>query len=256
MSEEQFNSDFVTIILAAGLGKRMRSDLPKVLHLLAGRPLVHYVIDTAKSVGSRRTILVVGHKRELVIESTARKGVEWVIQAKQLGTGDAVKACLPTLGDYAGDVLILSGDVPLLSARSIHLALALHRARAAAVTVFTFKPPDTRGYGRILRGDDGMIERIIEEKDIADDAERGITEVNAGIYLFNMDDLRRSVQMLSNENAAGEYYLTDTIALLRSWTRPAAAYLVADPLEVAGVNDADQLAELEAEYLRRSPENA
>jgi len=150
---------FATIILAAGLGKRMNSDLPKVLHPLAGRPMVHYVIDLARKVGSDKTILVIGHKRELVIEATSGLNVEYAVQERQLGTGDAVNSCRERLKDYTGPTLILSGDVPLMRPDTIREAYKLHRDSGAAVTVFTFIPASPAGYGRIVRSADGGLGR-------------------------------------------------------------------------------------------------
>lgn len=246
------SNSFATIILAAGRGKRMQSDRPKVLHRLAGRPLVHYVIEQARSVGSRQIILVIGHKRELVIEASAGMGVEYAVQEKQLGTGDAVQACRGALREFGGDVLILSGDVPLLRAATIQAASDLHRQRDAAATVFTFIPLAAAGYGRIIRGDEGELLRIVEHKD-ATTEERKTLEVNAGIYFFKALEMFRALDEIGNDNAAGEFYLTDTIAVLACWGRRLAAFLVADPMEVEGVNNPEQLLTLEREWLRRQP---
>ena len=171
---------FATIILAAGLGKRMNSDLPKVLHQFAGKPLVHHVIAQARSVGSGRIVLIIGHRRELVIEATAGLGVEYAIQERQLGTGDAVRACKAHLGAFQGNVLVLSGDVPMLKTRSIQQAHDLHVSSEAAATVFTFIPASSEGYGRILRTKEGDLVGIVEHKD-ATPEQRLIGEVNSSI---------------------------------------------------------------------------
>lgn len=241
---------FATIILAAGLGKRMKSDLPKVLHQFAGRPLVHHVIDQAKSVGSDKIVLVIGHKKELVIEATNEMGVEYAVQNQQLGTGDAVQACKPYLQNFRGDVLILSGDVPLLKASSIIEAYNLHRSRKAAATVFSFVPPNPEGYGRILRNEAGDLTGIIEHKD-ADAEQRKIGEVNAGIYFFDCAKMFEALINVNNKNAAGEFYLTDTISVIAGWGDKLAGFVVKDPLEVEGVNSPDQLKSLETEWLKR-----
>jgi len=243
-------SRFTTVILAAGLGKRMHSDLPKVLHQIAGKPLVHYVIDLARSVGSQRILLVIGHKRELVIKATVGMAVEYVVQEPQLGTGDAVKYCEPALKDFEGDVLVLSGDVPLMKPATVEAAYALHSQSEALVTVFTFAPDDPSGYGRIVRGEKGELRRIVEHKDTIG-AEKSILEVNAGIYFFESKILFETLQQVTNRNAAGEYYITDVIGILEKQDRPLAAYFVADPIEVAGVNSLAQLKELEQIYLTR-----
>ena len=241
---------FVTIIMAAGKGKRMNDDLPKVLHPLAGRPLVHYVIDLARKVGSERILLVIGHKHELVKESTKHFEVEWVMQEKQLGTGDAIKVCQNTLDDYLGDVLILSGDVPLLKSETIKRAWKHHRVSNSAVTVFTFKPKDPVGYGRIIRGENGELQRIVEQNDAIRDVLL-IEEVNAGIYFFKTDKLFQALSVIRNNNASGEYYLTDTISVLKQWGEPKAVFLVNDPIEVSGVNTQSQLSELEKHFMVR-----
>jgi len=236
--------------MAAGLGKRMKSDLPKVLHKLAGRPLVHHVIEQAKNIGSSRILLIIGHKRELVIEETQNMGVEWIVQEQQLGTGDAIKACESALTGYTGDVLILSGDVPLLRKSTIEQAWELHKRSNAAATDFTFIPDTAKGYGRIVRGEESELLRIVEEKDATTD-ELKINEVNAGIYFFKSESMYRALEEVKNDNAAGEYYLTDTISVLEKWGEPLAAFLVEDPLEVAGVNTIEQLSHLEEEFIAR-----
>ena len=243
---------FVTIIMAAGKGKRMNNSLPKVLHLLAGQPLVRYVIDLARKVGSERIILVVGHRYDLVEAATNEDGVEYVIQKKQLGTGDAVKVCQKSLNGYSGDVLVLSGDVPLMKAETVEAAWKLHRSSNAAVTVFTFKAEEAFGYGRIVRGDKNELLRIVEQND-ASPQELQIKEVNAGIYFFKSDKLFQALSSISNNNASGEYYLTDTISVIKDWGEPEAAFLVEDPLEVAGVNTQEQLSDLENQFIERHP---
>ncbi len=232
------------------MGKRMMSDLPKVLHEFAGRPLVHHVIEQAKSVGSDKTVLVIGHGRDLVIKATEGMGVDYAVQERQLGTGDAVQACKLHLGNYPGDVLILSGDVPMLKSGSIEEAYHLHRSSNSAGTVFTFMPPTPEGYGRILRNSAGDLVGIVEHKD-ATPAQRLIGEVNAGIYFFNTAKMFKALQSIKNDNAAGEFYLTDTISVLAGWGERLAGYLVKDALEVEGVNSPDQLRMLETEWLRR-----
>lgn len=241
---------FVTIIMAGGQGKRMKSDLPKVLHRLNDRPLAYFVIDLAREVGSERILLVIGYKREMVREATLNMDVEWVVQEEQLGTGDAIKSCREALKGYKGDLLILSGDVPLLRPATIDSAFELHKKSSAAVTVFTFKPDNPTGYGRIIRGTKDELLRIVEEKD-ASDNERRIDEVNAGIYFFKSELLFPTLEEITNDNASGEYYLPDTVSLLGKRREPLAAFLVKDPVEVAGVNTAEQLLRLERELSER-----
>ncbi len=241
---------FSTIILAAGLGKRMHSDLPKVLHKLNGKPLVQYVIELARQVGSQRIILVVGYKRGMVIEATEGMGVEYVVQEPQLGTGDAVRYCEPLLKDYNGDVLVLSGDVPLMKLSTVKSAYDWHLKSRAVATDFTFEPDDPSGYGRVVRGPKGELLRIVEHKDLKGE-EVLIREVNAGIYFFKAKILFENLKSLSNNNAAGEYYITDIFNILSEQGLPLAAYFVSDPVEVAGVNSPEQLRELEQIYIKR-----
>ncbi len=241
------NSSFVTIIMAAGKGKRMESDLPKVLHCLGGRPLVHHVIDLARDVGSNRIILIIGYKQEMVRDVTQHLDVELVVQRQQLGTGDAVKSCEHVLEGFSGDVLVLSGDVPLMRPSTVRNARMLHEQSNAAATVFTFKPDDPAGYGRIVRGDNDRLLRIIEQKD-ANPEEMKIDEVNAGIYFFKKDLMYRALEEVNNENASGEFYLTDTISVLAGWGERLTPFLVDDPVEVAGVNTLQQLSHMEKEF--------
>lgn len=241
---------FTTLILAAGMGKRMESDLPKVLHQLDNKALVEYVIDLARGVGSDRIILIIGHKRELVQEQTRLLDVEYAVQAEQNGTGHAVSMCKDMLKDYDGDVLVLSGDVPLLTEQSVREALEVHQETDAAATVFTFAPEDPFGYGRIIRGETGEVLGIVEQKD-ATDQQKAIGEVNGGIYFFKSAPLWEALSKVSNKNASGEYYITDTVGLMRAEKHRVSAYLVKDPMEMSGVNSKPQLAELEKYFLER-----
>jgi bifunctional UDP-N-acetylglucosamine pyrophosphorylase/glucosamine-1-phosphate N-acetyltransferase len=177
-------------------------------------------------------------------------GVEYAIQQEQRGTGDAVQACKTLLREYSGNVLILSGDVPLLSAGTIQAAYRCHLDSQAVATVFTFIPPTPKGYGRIVRGDHGELIGIVEEKE-ATEEQKAIREVNAGIYFFDCRSMFKALEEVTNDNATGEFYLTDTISILQWWKAKLAAFLVTDPLEVEGVNNPDQLKMLENEWLKR-----
>ena len=243
------SNNFITLIMAAGMGKRMKSDLPKVLHQLADKPLVKHVIDLAESVGSNRVLLIVGHKRELVKEQIGTVGVEYVTQEQQRGTADAVESCREAVGAFDGDLLVLSGDVPLMKAETVEEALNLHRNSSSSATVFTFKPEDPKGYGRVIRNEKGELDRIVEHKD-ANETELSVGEVNAGIYFFRSQDLFNALREVSDDNASGEFYITDTIGVMRSENKRISPYLVKDELEVAGVNNPDQLKELEDYFLK------
>jgi bifunctional UDP-N-acetylglucosamine pyrophosphorylase/glucosamine-1-phosphate N-acetyltransferase len=228
------------IVLAAGQGKRMRSDLPKVLHALAGRPLLGHVIDTANQLAPRRIFVVHGHGADQVRAAfEGAKGVEWVLQGEQLGTGHAVQQAVSRLAPDA-DALILYGDVPLVRSETLRRLLDASRE---GVAVLTAELPDPSGYGRIVR-DGGRVARIVEQKD-ATEAERAIREVNAGFFALSARRLAGWLSRLKNDNAQKEYYLTDIVGLAVAEGVPVTAIKVEDQWEVAGVNSKQELATLE-----------
>jgi UDP-N-acetylglucosamine diphosphorylase/glucosamine-1-phosphate N-acetyltransferase len=236
----------VAVLLAAGQGTRMRSDLAKVLHPFAGEPLVLHPLRAASRFGVERSILVIGHQAQAVRELVERHHprVEYVVQTEQLGTGHAVLCALPVLGDdFEGGVLILSGDVPLLSATTLATLARACESSSAGIALASFRPEDPTGYGRIVRDESGRVAAIREQKD-ASAAERAIGECNAGVYCVLAEHLRRELPTLGSSNAAGEIYLTDLIAVRARAGEVAVVEVDAD--EVAGVNTPEQLAELEA----------
>jgi bifunctional UDP-N-acetylglucosamine pyrophosphorylase/glucosamine-1-phosphate N-acetyltransferase len=241
------HADVAALVLAAGMGKRMNSDLAKVLHPMAGQPLLAHVLATLDGLGVGRKVVVIGHQRERVQAAFAeRDDLEWAIQAEQRGTGHACMMAEPALGEFAGTLLVVCGDTPLLTVRTLDDLLRGHQASGAAVTVLSMRLPDPAGYGRIVRTSDGEgIERIVEQKD-ASPAELAIDEVNSGIYAFSYPDLEDVLPSLSAANAQGEYYLTDTVALLRARGRRAAVVCARDHRELLGINTVEQLAEAEA----------
>ena len=229
------------IVLAAGLGKRMRSDLPKVLHLLAGKPLLGHVLDTARVLGPRRIFVVHGHGAEKVRAAFADDAsIEWVLQAEQLGTGHAVLQAAPHLAPDA-NVLILSGDAPLVRAETLK---RLIEASRNGVAVLTAELPDAGGYGRIVRDTAGRVARIVEAKD-ATQSERALREFNAGFYVLGAKHLSGWLARLKNDNAQKEYYLTDIVTLAVSDGVPVTAVKTDDPREVEGINSKRELAALE-----------
>jgi bifunctional UDP-N-acetylglucosamine pyrophosphorylase / glucosamine-1-phosphate N-acetyltransferase len=237
------------IVLAAGQGKRMRSDLPKVLHPLAGRPLLAHVLDTARALSPRKTIVVHGHGAERVRSAFNDAGLEWVLQAEQLGTGHAVQQAMPQIGSDA-NVVILYGDVPLVRAESLR---RLIDAAGDGVAVMTTELDDPSGYGRIVRNAAGRVERIIEHKD-ASLAERAIREINAGFMALSAKRLGAWLKKIGNRNAQGEYYLTDVVTLAVSEGVAVHGVKVDDANEVAGVNSKRELAALERAYQSRQAE--
>jgi bifunctional UDP-N-acetylglucosamine pyrophosphorylase / glucosamine-1-phosphate N-acetyltransferase len=242
--------DVAALVLAAGMGKRMNSDLAKVLHPMAGRPLLAHVLDTLDGLGVGRKVVVIGHQRDRVREAFAgRDDLEWAVQAEQRGTGHACMMAEPALGDFAGTLLVVCGDTPLLTVKTLDELLVGHAASGASVTVLSMRLPDPKGYGRIVRTADGAgIERIVEEKD-ATPAERELDEVNSGIYAFSYPALTGVLSSLTATNSQGEYYLTDTVSLLRERGRRAAVVCAADHRELLGINTVDQLAEAEGVWL-------
>jgi bifunctional UDP-N-acetylglucosamine pyrophosphorylase/glucosamine-1-phosphate N-acetyltransferase len=249
-----------TIILAAGEGTRMRSRTPKVLHRLAGRTLVEHAVRAAAGLAPTRTAVVVGHGRDAVAEHLAHveksidTAVTVAVQDEQLGTGHAVRCALDVLGELAGTVLVTYGDVPLLDTVTLSALLAEHATARNAVTVLTADVPDPHGYGRIVRDEDGTVAAIVEQKDTTPE-QSAITEINSGVYAFDAAVLADALGRLSTENAQGEQYLTDVLAIARGDGHRCGSWTCADPWLVEGVNDRVQLAALGAELNRRLTEH-
>ncbi|TDV45437.1 bifunctional UDP-N-acetylglucosamine diphosphorylase/glucosamine-1-phosphate N-acetyltransferase GlmU [Actinophytocola oryzae] len=249
-----------TIILAAGEGTRMRSRTPKVLHRLAGRSLVEHAVRAAAGVGPVRMAVVVGHGRDAVTEhlNEVGKGIDTTItiavQDEQHGTGHAASCALEALpGDLAGTVLVTYGDVPLLDTVTLSALLAEHATEGNGVTVLTAEVPNPRGYGRIVRDKDGTVAAIVEEKD-ATPEQAAITEINSGVYAFDAHVLANALAQLSTDNAQGEQYLTDVLAIARGDGYRCGSWTCTDPWLVEGVNDRVQLAAIGAELNRRLTE--
>jgi bifunctional UDP-N-acetylglucosamine pyrophosphorylase/glucosamine-1-phosphate N-acetyltransferase len=231
------------VILAAGQGKRMRSSLPKILHPLAGRPLLSHVLDTARALAPRRIIVVHGNGAEQVRTAFADAQVEWALQAEQLGTGHAVQQALPSISPDA-DVLILYADVPLVRSDTLKRLLDAGRDGLA---VMTAELADPTGYGRIVRQASGNVARIVEQRD-ASASELALREVNAGFMAMSARRLAGWLGKLTNRNAQREYYLTDVVSLAVGEGVPVRAVKVDDAWEVAGVNSKRELAALERQY--------
>jgi bifunctional UDP-N-acetylglucosamine pyrophosphorylase/glucosamine-1-phosphate N-acetyltransferase len=246
MSADQ-HPDVATLVLAAGQGTRMKSDLAKVLHPMAGRPLLGHVLRALDQLGVGRTLVVIGHQRERVMAEFAGAELEWVTQSEQRGTGHAVMMAAPMLEDFEGTLLVVCGDTPLLRARTLHELLVGHAASGAAVTVLSMRLPDPTGYGRIVRAEGDRISGIVEHRD-ATPEQRQIDEVNSGIYAFHYPSLSAVLGRLSAHNDQGEYYLTDTVSLLLKAGKPTAVVCAGDYRELCGINTPDQLAEAERLY--------
>ena len=245
------------LLLAAGAGTRMRSATPKVLHTLAGRSMLAHAVHAIAKVAPDNLVVVLGRDREYIAPAIADlaadlgRPVDVAVQEQQLGTGHAVKCGLTALpDDFAGVVVVTSGDIPLLDADTVAALIEAHRSEPAAVTVLTTTVPDSTGYGRILRTQDGEVIAIVEESD-ATRQQRAIREINSGVYAFDIDALRAALNELSSDNAQHELYLTDAISILRRHGHVVHAQHIDDSMLVAGVNDRVQLSALGAELNRR-----
>ena len=232
-----------TVILAAGKGTRMKSDLPKVLHIVDDKPMLIHVIGLAKNINSEQIINILGYKKELVIDSIKSEKVEYVIQEPQLGTGHAVQQTEVLLKDFDGDILVLSGDVPLLRKSTIEKMLIIHREADNGATVLTAMFENPHGYGRVIRKSDDTLDYIIEEKD-CNDSQRKIKEINAGIYIFKCNELFPALNKIKNNNKQNEYYLPDALKYISNAGQSIALHITDEPIEISGVNTVEQLREL------------
>ncbi|MEW4467135.1 bifunctional UDP-N-acetylglucosamine diphosphorylase/glucosamine-1-phosphate N-acetyltransferase GlmU [Parasphingorhabdus sp. JC815] len=236
------------IILAAGQGTRMKSEKHKVLHPIAGKPMLHHLLDTVDSIGVERTVIVVGARREQIEASVEGRDVAIAVQEDQLGTGHAVAQAKAALEGFAGDILILYGDVPMVSARTMEdMIFRLNNGTDPRAVVLGFRPDNAGAYGRIIADDQGEIKKMVEFKD-ANDEERSVSLCNSGLMAARATDLFILLDQISNDNAAGEYYLPDIVMLPG---QKSAVIEVDDPAEVAGVNSRAELAAVEGEWQRR-----
>lgn len=233
----------MSIILAAGQGKRMKSKQYKVLHPVCGRPMVGHVLDTVIKANSEKTVVVVGYGAEQV-QAYLGDVAQYVRQDQQLGTGHAVQQAEALLGGEEGTTIVICGDTPLVQASTIDKMLTLHHESGAAATILTADFQDPTGYGRIIRNDEGNVERIVEQKD-CNELEAAVREINTGTYCFDNKKLFKALSKVTNHNAQGEYYLTDVIGLFRQEEEIVKGYCTADHAEAIGVNDRVALAEAE-----------
>jgi len=238
------------ILLAAGQGTRMKSALPKVLHPLAGKALFLHGLATARRLNPELVAIVIGHGANAVREAYAGTDVTWVIQEKQLGTGHAVLCAAPTFKDFDGDIVILSGDVPLIQEKTLREMVKHHRDRGAAATLLTAIFDEPKGYGRIVRNERGAIIAIVEEKD-ATEAQRKVREVNAGVYVASAPFLFAALNGVNNDNQQSEYYLPDIVAIGLGQGKKVETVQVSDGREVLGINSREELAFME-KNLRQS----
>lgn len=203
----------MAIVLAAGQGKRMKSKLYKVLHPVCGKPMVGHVLDTVKRAGVTRNVVVVGHGAEAV-QSYLGASAEYVLQEQQLGTGHAVKQAKDLLGSEKGTTIVICGDTPLVTSETLEGLMQLHESRGAAATVLTAHMDNPAGYGRVIRGEDGSVMKIVEQKD-CNETENAVQEINTGTYCFDNAKLFEALDKVTNNNAQQEYYLTDVVGIFR-----------------------------------------
>lgn len=232
---------FTSVILAAGMGTRMKSKMPKVLHTVCGKPLSKWVIDASKAAGADKVCAVVGHKAETVKEVLGDV-CEFALQAEQKGTGHAVMQAIDVIKNSKGEVVILNGDTPLITAETINKAIEYHKNNDNQATVITAILDDATGYGRIVRDNDGSVLKIVEQKD-ASEEEKKINEVNSGMYVFDAQSLVYALDKITPNNAQGEYYLTDTLEIIKNNSGKVGVMTAEDSDEFLGVNSKLQLAQ-------------
>ncbi|CAI2717862.1 sugar phosphate nucleotidyltransferase [Nitrospina watsonii] len=239
------------IILAAGQGKRMQSDLPKVLHPLAGRPLLVHVLDGVQALAPERILIVVGYQADRVRPVCAGYPVEFVEQTEQLGTGHAVMQAEAALQDFTGDVLILCGDMPLIRPETLRPLLLSHRASQAPCTLLSLKSNEKKDFGRVIRQADGSVGRIVENKD-ASPEEKTVDEYNSGVYCFEKSILFKALKGIGHRNAQQEYYLTDTVSRITEGGQAIQAIQTGDASEIFGINSIEDLNTAEQLFSERA----
>jgi len=243
MSEPSKPPKLAVVILGAGKGTRMKDPaMAKVMYELQGKPMVEFVVDLATRLQADRTLLIVGWQKEAIIEHISKLNpqVEFIDQKEQLGTGHAVQQARAALEGFDGDMLVLSGDVPLLSEKTVRALIGYHRTTEAVATILTAELDEPSGYGRVIRNEDGSVEKIVEQKD-ATKKELLVTEINSGIYMFQKEKLFECLDQLEPNNAQGEYYLTDVFEIFRKKHLRVSAVKAIDAIEVIGINDREQL---------------
>jgi UDP-N-acetylglucosamine diphosphorylase/glucosamine-1-phosphate N-acetyltransferase len=245
--------NIAAVVMAAGKGKRMKSDLPKVLHDVLGRPMIELVLNTLISLNINKIVVIIGYKAEMVKETLHgyNNKVDFVLQAEQLGTGHAVQMAEKALKGFIGDILVVSGDVPFLSAETIRNLIDIHRREMAGATVLSAIPTDATGYGRVVRiSGTHQVDSIVEHKD-ATEEQRKIGEINSGTFCFDSRFLFDALREVKSDNLQKEYYLTDVMEILRRKGLKAAVCLTDNPDEVLGINSIEQKDDLESIFAKK-----
>ena len=236
------NRPLTICILAAGKGNRMKSATPKVLHEINGKPMIHHVLNTAKKLQPEKIIIVVGFKKELVINSTKDFGVSFATQNEQKGTAHAVQQCNIELNNFKGNLLVLSGDVPLITQNTLMTLIKTHNTENSKGSILSTYFNNPFGYGRIVRDENNNFKKIVEHKD-ASEQELNITEINSGTYIFDCETLFKKINLIKNNNSQSEYYLTDIFDYLQN--EDISVVLTKKNQEIYGINTIEQLNELE-----------
>ena len=228
------------LILAAGEGTRMKSDLAKVLHAVAGKTMIRHVLETVKAVSPSRIVIVIGHQADAVRRELEGENVEYVFQERRLGTGHAALMSEGSFDGFAGTIVVLNGDTPLLRPRTLERLVAFHRGESASATVLSAVIDDPPGYGRIVRDEQGRFMRSTEPTD-ANDSVRAIREINSGIFCFESVDLFGALKRVGRRNVQGEYYITDVMEILHGEGKRVAVFTCDQREEVLGINTVEQL---------------
>jgi len=236
--------DTTIIILAAGKGTRMNSSIPKVLHEINNKSLIMHVIDCAKKILPKKIITIVGYQKDLVVKNLSKEQITFVEQKNQLGTGHAIKMCLPSLNKFDGNVLILSGDVPFIKVKTLRSFINMHNKKNCLASLITTDLVNPTGYGRIVKRK-SIFERIIEQKD-ANEEQKKIREINSGIYIFDSKMLKEKIPFIKNDNAQKEFYLTDIFNFIDK--NRISTFKTQDEYEISGINTIQQLKQLEKQY--------
>ncbi len=240
MKKRQEKREYATLILAAGKGTRMKSDLAKVLHPVHGKPMLDHVVAVAREIGSLKIGVIIGHQADLIQETYKGEGLTFILQKEQLGTGHAVLQARQAFSSFRGTMIILCGDVPLLRSSTVRKMMEHHVKTNSMITVLTIRLDEPASYGRIVRSRDDRILKIVEARD-ATEAEKGITEINTGIYCAESPFLFEAVAQVRNDNAQGEYYLTDICEIANQKKMKVTPYLAGDSEEFMGINTFEDL---------------
>ena len=240
-------SSLAVAILAAGKGTRMKSNLPKVLHKVGGKPMLSHVIQRAVELGAKKIVSIIGYQHKLVKETIGNEPTQFAIQLEQLGTGHAVLQCASLLSEFKGSILVLSGDVPLISLQTLKNLLETHNTSDTKATLLSAIVDDPTGYGRVIRNPKNYLDRIVEHKDANED-ELNVNEMNAGIYVFDCNTLFELLPQVGNNNSQGEYYLPDVLSLILDQGGKVAIEKTNNITEIQGVNTIQQLKDLDGKF--------